>query len=638
MHTPLCLAIALVSSALGPASQEFAHRGYKDYAALTKSLKNLAKHHRDACALASAGTSRQGRTIWALRLGRGKDQDQRTAMALVAGMDGDFPAGSAVALRIAERLLSAGPDEAGHKLLGGHTVYILPRVNPDAIESFFATPQYEQRQALRPVDDDRDGQVDEDGPEDLNGDGKISMMRVNMNGRRTGDLQAAYVPDPKEPRLLKKADRSKGERPIYALLVEGMDNDGDELWNEDGLGGVDLNRNFTNRYKDHEPGTGPYQISEPESKALIDFFLRHPHITMAVFYGRHDNLAQAPPSAKKGGPKKEEPKPGGRRRFSRPKPPVGLHKDDVALYKQISKDYRKLTTIKKAPTESTDGAAFAWAYAEYGIPAFACRVWTRPEPKKPEKAQEGAGQSTEPGTGTPDNAGEPTPSTSENPDQATAEQRGEGKTKRKRKGQNGKGKGKRGEGMREKKEEKSPNAEAIAWLKYSDEKRDGAGFIPWSPFDHPQLGEVEIGGFVPFFRTTPPAEALDTLAERQLRFVEYLARRFPKPTLEPVVVTKLSDSIFEIRTALVNDGYFPTGLAIAKLNRRVRPIVIVLDVPLQRILGGTRVAKIWSVPGSGGRHELRWVIRGDLDATVKIKLTSEKYGNQTIDVELAPNG
>jgi len=259
-----------------------------------------------------------------------------------------------------------------------------------------------------------------------------------------------------------------------------------------------------------------------------------------------------------------------------------------------------------------------------------------PRSQRPDKPQAGKDKPTEPGSDTSDDTEAPTPPTSDKPDQATAQRRDQGKINHKREGQDGKGNS--GEGKPGKREEKSPNAQDIAWLKYSDERRDGAGFIPWSPFDHPQLGEVEIGGFVPFFRTTPPAEALDTLAERQLRFVEYLGQRFPKPALEPVVVTKLSDTIFEVRTALVNDGYFPTGLAIAKLNRRVRPIVIVLDVPLQRILGGTRVARIWSVPGSGGRHELRWVVRGDLNATVKIKLTSEKYGDQTIDVQLMPNG
>ena len=599
------------------------HEGYHDADSLAASLRKLAGDHPNACRLSTIGSSRQGRPLWVLELGRGEDRDQRTAMAIVAGIDGDFPVGSAVALRIARGLLSAGADDAGHELLSKHTVYILPRVNPDAIESFFATPQVERRWSLRPVDDDRDGQLDEDGPEDLNGDGLITQMRVHLENRRIGDLEATHLPDPEEPRLLKKADRSKGERPVYALLVEGVDNDGDEAWNEDGPGGVDVNRNFSHGYKEHEPGTGPHQISEPESKALIDFFLKHSRITIAVYYGRHDNIAKAPKPGKKGDAKKPAAPPRGRR-FERPKPLTGLHKDDVDLYGKISKDYREITAIEKVPDESAGGAAFAWTYAEYGIPTFACRVWSRPEEEKPKEPEKENGEA-DPAEASESEAGEE--QDSRPPDDA--EPSDEGKKPGKNGGEkSGKGKDK----------EPSPNAESIAWLKFSDEKRDGAGFIDWTPLDHPQLGEVEIGGFAPFFRTTPTEEELDALAEKQLEFVRYLGQRFPEPSLAPVEVTRLSDTVFEIRTALVNDGYFPTGLGAAQLNRRVRPIVIALDIPLERIIGGNRIEKIWSVPGSGGRHELRWVVRGAADSAVGIDLLSEKYGDTSIDVKLTPTG
>ena len=560
-----------------------------------------------------------------LELGRGADRDQRTGLALVAGIDGDFPVGSAVAMRVAEGLLSAAPNEPGHKLLSEHTVYILPRANPDAIETYFTTPRREQRFSLRPTDDDRDGAVDEDGPEDLNGDGVITMMRVKVEGRGIGDLKATHLPDPDDARLLKKANRAKGEVPIYAVLSEGIDNDGDEVWNEDAPGGVDLNSNFAHGYKEHAPGTGPYPVSEPESRALIDFFLNHSQIALAVFYGRHDNVAKAPKAGKKGDAKKPSAPPSGRR-FSRPKLLKGLHGDDIDLFKQVSKDYAEITSIKKTPAESPDGAAFAWAYAEYGIPAFACRVWTRPEPEKPKdeekgsKDEEATAKKDDTATGAenkeaPDAVGESSPS-------EPPSNRGERGMKGGKK--NGKGKGK----------EESPNAEDIAWLKYSDKTCDGAGFIEWSAFDHPQLGAVEIGGFVPFFRTTPKAKELDGLAEKQLEFIEYLGDRFPNPSVAPVEVTRLSETVYEIRTALLNDGYFPTGLGVSTLNRRVRPIVITLDLPLARIVGGDRITKIWSVPGSRGRHELRWVVQGEAGTVVTVKMTSEKYGDQSIDLTL----
>ncbi len=605
-----------MSSTLVAAAQGTNESSYHDASSLASVLRKLAADHSDACTLSTFGTSRQGRALWLLELGRGEDRDQRTALAIVGGIDGGFPVGSAVALRVATGLLLAAPGEPGHKLLSEHIVYVLPRVNPDAIESYFATPRDEQRLALRPTDDDRDGAIDEDGPEDLNGDGVITVMRVNMEGRRIGDLQATHLPDPEEPRLLKPADRAKGEVPIYAVLSEGIDNDGDKVWNEDALGGVDLNANFAHGYEEHNPGSGPHQVSEPESRALIDFFLNHSRIALAVFYGRHDNIATAPKGGKRDDPKKPAGRPHGRR-FSRPKLLQGLHTDDIDLYKQVSKDYSEITSIEKTPAESPDGAAFAWAYAEYGIPTFACRVWTRPEPEKPKDEDQDSKDKSE----TDKNNETPDAGADKGSPRESGEERPPDKAKR--------GKKKRRD------EEESPNVEDVAWLKYSDKSGKGAGFIEWSAFDHPQLGAVEIGGFVPFFRTTPTADELDGLAEQQLGFVEYLGERFPNPLLAPVEVTRLSETVYEIRTALLNDGYFPTGLGAATANRRVRPIVITLDLPLERIVGGDRIVKIWSVPGSRGRHELRWVVHGEADSVVTVKLTSEKYGDQSIDLTLA---
>lgn len=79
--------------------------------------------------------------------------------------------------------------------------------------------------------------MDEDGPEDLNGDGYITLMRVK-------DPEGNYIIDPKEPRLMRLADPKKGEKGMYKIYSEGLDNDDDGQINEDPLGGVEINRNF----------------------------------------------------------------------------------------------------------------------------------------------------------------------------------------------------------------------------------------------------------------------------------------------------------------------------------------------------------------------------------------------------------
>ncbi|HEY3245242.1 MAG TPA: hypothetical protein VGM03_18015, partial [Phycisphaerae bacterium] len=179
--------------------------------------------------------------------------------------------------------------------------------------------------------------------------------------------------------------------------------------------------------------------------------------------------------------------------------------------------------------------------------------------------------------------------------------------------------------------------EAAAWLAYSDNVRGGAGFIPWTAFQHPQLGAVEIGGFAPFFRTTPPEAELPPLIDRHLAFVLDLAGRFPAIEFMETKVKALAPGVFEIETLLVNSGYFPSATAMGVQNRRVRPAVVTLDLPLARIIGGERVQKIWQLVGSGGRKKFRWVVRGTAGESINVKVISEKLGDFSLAIAM-PEG
>src|SRR5205085_9685579 len=95
------------------------------------------------------------------------------------------------------------------------------------------------RTGKKPMADDDDGLYDEDGPDDLDGDGNICQMRrLDPNG--------AWRVSPEDQRLMVPLQPDeKYEGPRYTLLgEEGIDNDGDGLINEDGPGGYDLNRNW----------------------------------------------------------------------------------------------------------------------------------------------------------------------------------------------------------------------------------------------------------------------------------------------------------------------------------------------------------------------------------------------------------
>ena len=342
---------------------------YLDNPKLEERLESLARKYRK---FAKTDPLIKGVPLLELGAGSAEERAGRPALLAVAGIEGNDLAGPSILVTWAEQLLA---DEESRDILERATVYIVPRLNAGAAEAFFRKPRREQPLNSRPVDEDHDGLADEDGPDDLNGDGMITSMRVE-------DPEGEYIVDPADPRLLMKADRAKGETGAWRLLTEGRDNDDDEDWNEDGPGGVNLNRNFPYNYKHFAPTAGPHQMSEPPTRALAEFVVAHPNIAAAFTFGAADNLS-APPKADAQGAAK--------------RPPTAMQEDDIAWYRELGKLWRESLGLKKELSAASEAGTFSdWIYFHRGRLSLAARPWTTAmqlalssaKPEKEEKKDE----------------------------------------------------------------------------------------------------------------------------------------------------------------------------------------------------------------------------------------------------------
>ena len=193
-------------------------KGYADYETYRKQLESIAGSR--FASLRSLGRTLGGREVYLLEIGVGK-RDEKPAILVVGGVYPPHLVGSELAVRLARRLVDqAAGDKAVAAMLERVTFYVIPRPSPDACEALFRRPYWERAGNERPTDDDHDGLVDEDGPDDLNGDGLITMMRVE-------DPAGTYMPHPKDPRVLVRADREKNQRGRWLVYSEGIDNDKD---------------------------------------------------------------------------------------------------------------------------------------------------------------------------------------------------------------------------------------------------------------------------------------------------------------------------------------------------------------------------------------------------------------------------
>src|SRR5690606_25628495 len=154
----------------------------------------------------------------------------------------------------------------------------------DASEQYFNKLRYARSGNARSTDDDRDGKVNEDPYEDLNNDGKISWIRI-------ADPTGMYMENPEDPRSLILANPAKGEKGKYLLYTEGIDNDHDGSWNEDGEGGVHFNKNMSFNYPNFVAGSGEHMVSEPENRALLDHLFEMFNVHTVLTFGPYNNLS-----------------------------------------------------------------------------------------------------------------------------------------------------------------------------------------------------------------------------------------------------------------------------------------------------------------------------------------------------------
>jgi hypothetical protein len=270
---------------------------YYTYAGVTDLCKRLAAAYPDLVTLGSSGKSYQGRDIHVLTISDKKsgNPDFKPGYWIDGNIHSIEIQGTEMALYTAWYLCEMyDENEFIKQLLKDKTFYIAPTINPDARE-YFTSVGVPPRSGLMPYDNDRDGLFDEDGPDDMNGDKNISQIR-----RKNPDGQ--YITDLKDPRRMIRVE--PGEKGEYELLgVEGIDNDGDGLINEDGPGGYDGNRDWGFNWEPNyvQSGAHKYPFSQPENQAIRDFIVKHRNITGAQSFHNSGGLILRGPSIQGGG-------------------------------------------------------------------------------------------------------------------------------------------------------------------------------------------------------------------------------------------------------------------------------------------------------------------------------------------------
>jgi hypothetical protein len=256
---------------------------YYTYEGLTDLCNKIATAYPDLAQVSSIGKSYEGRDMILLTVTnfKNKKSDEKPGYYIDGNIHSNEVQGSEIALYTAWYLTEMyGANDFIHELLNDKVFYIIPTINPDARNNFMLKPNnmHSPRSGMIPVDDDRDGITDEDGFDDLDGDGSIAYMRRKTPFGR-------YNIDPENPDKMIRTDATRFGQ--YEFLDdEGMDNDGDGQVNEDPTGYYDPNRDWSfNWQPDYiQDGALPYPFYAPENLAVRNFVVDHPNIAGAQSY------------------------------------------------------------------------------------------------------------------------------------------------------------------------------------------------------------------------------------------------------------------------------------------------------------------------------------------------------------------
>lgn len=549
--------LAAVGAPKNPRVQVSWDRYYND-AGIADIAKRLEKAHPDYCRAGSIGKSLQGRDITLLTVSnfRKGDPDRKPAMYIDGNIHSNEIQGSEIALYTAWYLCEmAGQVPAVDSLLAERTFYIVPTINPDGRENFLDEPNnpHSPRSGLGARDNDGDGLVNEDGYDDLDGDGNITMMRRrNPNGQ--------WLTSPEDPRIMIRAlPDQKGEWDL--LGYEGYDNDGDGLVNEDGEGYYDPNRNWPWRWQPQyvQGGSDAYPLSLPETRAVVDFITAHPNIAGAQSYHNNGGMILRGPGARQDAYRPQDER---------------VYDQIGEVGEQILPGYRYMVVWKDLYI--VWGGELDWIYGARGVVTFSNELWS---------------------------------------DFGYFEK----------------------DSKRERYDQDQYKFDRLLLL--------GEAFVPWHKVQHPQYGEIEVGGFKKQYTRAIPAFLLPAEAHRNMAFTLYQARQMPLVRVDSVATRPLGAGLTEVTAIVTNDRIVPTHTQQDLEHRISRPDYVTLAG--RKVLAGFRVTnplqdiaeeqkrhperiEVDNIPGRS-TVTVRWIVSGS--GPMAITVDSEKGG---VDVWRGP--
>jgi hypothetical protein len=544
---------------------------YHTYTEVNEAIKALNRAYPDITKTVLVGKTEENREIWALEINNTQTGNalDKPGVYVDGNIHGNEIQAAEVVLYLAEYLLkNYGKIPDLTKTVDRNAFYLIPMVNPDGRFHFMegGSSMNNNRSLRIPRDDDKDGLFDEDGPDDLDGDGNISQMRIR-------DPHGRFRSHPTEPRLMVPV--KEGEQGEWTLLgTEGIDNDRDGRLNEDAEGYVDPNRNWGSNWQPDyvQNGAGNFPFEGVGLKAIAEYMMERKNIIVVYAFHNYGGMFVRGPSNK----------------AHPPYLPM-----DVAVYDILGEHAEKMVPgyrylIAWKDMYATAGDFTDFAHNIVGAYSFVGELYmTSQETYSKEIQQE------EEGTWS-----------------------------------------------------MAMNVEReLERLKFNDKLAHGTLFKDWTSFNHPDYGEIEIGGWIKYSTRMSPPFMIQEMVHRNAAAVIYAATQTPDIEMELIRVRRLEGRLYEVDVRVKNSNAIPS-MSYHAARQKLYPKDILMVSGAKVVSGGeitdrfnNRVnykihrpdVQFLQVPGYGV-SEFRFLVEGS--GSIDLTYESVKAGKRNLKINL----
>ena len=193
---------------------------------------------------------------------------------------------------------------------------------------------------------------------------------------------------------------------------------------------------------------------------------------------------------------------------------------------------------------------------------------------------------------------------------------------------------------------KHPHEDDIKILRWLEENGDRPPCVDWYPFEHPQLGPVEIGGYDQMFTwRNPPRSMMGEEAEMNSAYALSLADMLPRLTRHTLCAQRLADEgNYRVRLVVENSGFLPTYTsAQGRTRKAARPVRVELGLPEDvQLISGREKTELGHLEGRSSRLSVsavnaasptdnrawtEWILRGAPGAEIQLHVLSDRAGS-----------